>query len=100
MLFVLQVCHVNAGRLDNLIHCQDQLEGLTESVRMHQLQLVGVQDVIHTGGCPSLQGTMQYNQGLLGHAGMQEGMYPEPATQKLVTWLSLNCLHLHLLIPK
>lgn len=48
---------------------------LTGAVRVHQLQLVGMQDVAHAGGCPSLQGTVQDDQGLLGHAGVHEGVH-------------------------
>jgi len=50
--------------------------GLTNSIRVGELQLMRVEDVIHAGGCPLLQGTMQNDQGLLGHAGVHENMYP------------------------
>jgi len=50
--------------------------GLTNSIRVGKLQLMRVEDVIHAGGCPLLQGTMQNDQGLLGHARVHENVYP------------------------
>lgn len=52
------------------------LKGLTDSSRVGRLHLLRVENVIHAGSRPTLNGTMQDDQGLLWHAWMHEGMYP------------------------
>jgi len=59
-----------------------QTMGLTHSIRVGKLQLMRVEDVIHAGGCPLLQGTMQNDQGLLGHARVHENVYPASKSLK------------------
>jgi hypothetical protein len=57
--------------------------GLTHSIRVGKLQLMRVEDVIHAGGCPLLQGTMQNDQGLLGHARVHENVYPASKSHEI-----------------
>ena len=62
-------------------------EKLTGRSRLGKLCWLGLEDVVHAGGCASLKGTVQDDQGLLWHAGMHECMYPSQASTPLHTCL-------------
>lgn len=51
------------------------LQELTDNSRTAQLHLGRMDNVTHAGGCSTLKGTMQDDQGLLWHTRVHEGMY-------------------------